>query len=138
MICGVGSDIIEIDRVKKAAAGEGFLKRVFTDQEISLCRRKPDFFAALAVRFAGKEAVVKALGTGFRGCAWKDVEVVSGEQGQPEVVLYGGALEIARGKGIKKIWISLSHSRGNAVAFCVADGGGDCDVVGDGGRDARA
>lgn len=130
MIRGVGTDIIEIKRVKKAGQRLAFLERVFTAKELSLCRVKADFFASLAARFAGKEAVLKALGSGLSGCRWQDVEILSGENGCPQVSLTGGAAEIARQRGIRRFSLSLSHSREMALAFCVAEGG-DEDVAGD-------
>lgn len=123
MIFGVGTDIIEISRVNKAARREAFLYRVFTEKEISACHERGDFFASLAARFAAKEAVVKALGTGFRGYRWHDIEVVSANNGCPAVFLTGRAREWALSQGIVKIHISMSHNKEYAVAFCVAEGG---------------
>lgn len=127
MIYGVGTDIIEISRIRKAAQRESFLRRVFTEQEITLCREKHDFFASLAARFAAKEAVVKALGTGFRECKWREVEILSNPLGKPLLVLHGGAQDIARCLGIINIEVTMSHSRDNAVAFCTAESRGEKD-----------
>jgi len=134
MIIGIGTDIIEIARIKKAARKESFVKRVYTDIEARLCAQKPDFYASLAVRFAAKEAVLKAMGTGLRGCKWRDIEILSEVGGTPKVVLYGEARKQAWEKGISKVLISLSHSEENAVAFCVAEGGGGTDGTGYCGR----
>ncbi|MGI6712123.1 MAG: holo-ACP synthase [Bacillota bacterium] len=136
MICGTGVDIIEIDRIKKAIQRSSFVSRVFTESEREICLSKSNYGAALAVRFAAKEAVLKALGTGLRGCKWKDIEILSLPKGQPQVVLYGGAKNIAAQKGITNIHITLSHSRGNAIAICIMEGEGVADEVGDCGRNA--
>lgn len=125
MIYGVGTDIIEISRVEKAARRESFLRRVFTEKEIALCRERQNFFASLAVRFAAKEAVVKSFGTGFRECKWQEVEILSDSLGKPLVILHGGAQAMAAGRGIIRIALSMSHSKDYAVAFCVAEEGGE-------------
>jgi len=130
MILGVGTDIIEIQRIRKAGRREAFLQRVFSPRELAVCRQKADFFASLAVRFAAKEAVLKALGTGLSGCKWQDVEVLSSAAGQPVVELSGGAGNIAGQKGVARITLSVSHSREMAVAFCVVEGGESGNVAG--------
>ena len=131
MICGIGTDIVEIARIKKAGQREAFLRRVFSPRELAICRDRADFFASLAVRFAAKEAVLKALGSGLSGCSWQDIEVLAETNGKPTVELSGGAAAIASRLGAGRILISLSHSRETAVAFCVAEGRGDGDVAGD-------
>lgn len=116
---GTGVDLIEIERVAGVLErhGERFLRRVFTPGEIAYCRgRAPN----LAARFAAKEAVMKSLGTGFRGVGWRDVEVVRAPSGAPSPRLHGRALRRAERLGVTEIAISLSHSRGFAVAFAVA------------------
>jgi holo-[acyl-carrier protein] synthase len=114
----VGVDIIEIDRVREVIDrwGARFLHRIYTEAEIDLCRgRVPE----LAVRFAGKEAVMKALGTGRRGVSWRDVEILANRRRAPLVILQGRARRRARKLGIKELAISLSHSRDHAVASVV-------------------
>ena len=114
-----GVDLIEIDRVAGTLEryGERFLRRIFTPGEIAYCRgRAPN----LAARFAAKEAVMKCLGTGFRGVGWRDVEVVRAPSGAPSPRLHGRALRRAERLGVTEIGISLSHSRGFAMAFAVA------------------
>jgi holo-[acyl-carrier protein] synthase len=111
----VGLDILEIQRVQQALDrwGERFLNRVFTSTEIAIYRhRVPE----LAVRFAGKEAVMKALGTGNRGIAWREIEILSNRRGQPQVVLHGRAKERAERLGLTEFAISLSHSNEFAIA----------------------
>ena len=117
----VGVDLVEIDRVEQALArfGERFLLRVYTDAEIRFCRgRVPD----LAARFAAKEAIAKALGTGIGGVAWREMEILPDAQGKPLVTLYDCALQRAIELGLQEFAISLSHTRELAIAFVVATG----------------
>jgi holo-[acyl-carrier protein] synthase len=115
----IGVDIIEIDRIQQAITrwGERFLHRVYTDAERGLYKKTE----TLAVRFAGKEAAVKALGTGMRGIGWRDVEILHEPSGKPHVNLYRGARDKANDLGLKGLAISLSHSREYAVAFVVGE-----------------
>jgi holo-[acyl-carrier protein] synthase len=122
MLVGLGVDIIEVPRIKKALNrwGERFLKRVFTPDERRYSLRKAFPEQSLAARFAAKEAVMKALGTGLSGgIAWTDVEIVNTPRGKPEVRLRG---KIASRVGEKKVQISLSHTKEYAVAFAVIEG----------------
>jgi len=115
----VGVDTVEIHRVRGVLDrhGERFLKRVYTPVEVAYCRgRVPE----LAARFAAKEAVMKALGTGVRGVGWKEVEVLPDSRGKPLVYLYGGAKERANEMGLYGIDVSLSHERDYAIAIVVA------------------
>ena len=116
----VGVDIIEIERVKQVLKRrqDGFLKRVYTEAEQALYR---DRISELAARFAGKEAVMKALGTGVRGIGWRDIEILPNKRGKPLVFLHGRAKERAELLGIKEVAISLSHSRDFAVASAVGE-----------------
>ena len=113
-----GVDIIEIERIGRALDrwGERFLHRIYTTEEISYCRGRAQ---NLAVRFAAKEATMKALSTGVRGVGWKDIEVVRARGGAPSIELRGRALLRAQKLGIKELALSLSHSREYAVAFVV-------------------
>jgi holo-[acyl-carrier protein] synthase len=115
----IGVDIIEIERIQRAIVrwGERFLHRVYTDAELALYTKAE----SLAVRFAGKEAVVKALGTGMRGIGWKDVEILHETSGKPLVNLYRQAQKQASDLGLKGLAISLSHSREYAIAFVVGE-----------------
>jgi len=114
----VGVDIIEIDRIEKVAArwGDRFLNRVYTGAELRICR---DRAPALAVRFAAKEAVMKALGTGTKGVGWREIEVLSNSDGKPLVYLYGRAKKKAEELGLGELAVSLSHSREYAIASVV-------------------
>jgi holo-[acyl-carrier protein] synthase len=116
----VGVDIIEIARVEKAVKrwGETFIRRLYTESELRLCRKRP---SSLATRFAGKEAVMKALGTGARGVSWREIEILSEPSGKPLVNLYGKAQERASYLGLERIAISLSDSKDYAVAFVVGE-----------------
>ncbi len=115
----VGVDIIEIPRIQRAIArwGEHFMRRIYTPAEIIYCRgRLPE----LAARFAAKEAISKALGTGLVGISWTEMEVLADPRGKPEVTLYGRALARSRELGLSEWAISLSHSDANAIAFVAA------------------
>ena len=114
----VGIDMIEIDRVRRVLERhpERFIRRVYTPEEAAFCRgRVPE----LAARFAAKEAVMKALGTGARSVAWRDIEVLPDRRGKPLVYLYGGARTRAERIGLEAIDISLSHLDSFAIASVV-------------------
>ena len=114
----VGIDMIEIDRVAKVLAKHPrrFIERVYTPEEAAFCRgRVPE----LAARFAAKEAVMKALGTGARSVAWRDIEVLPDRRGKPLVYLYGGAAKRAETIGLVAIDVSLSHLESFALAAVV-------------------
>lgn len=120
MIAGIGTDIVEIDRVRRAVAREGFVSRVFTAAETAYCRsRGAGQAASFAGRFAAKEAVLKAFGTGLRGGRMLDVEIVNDELGCPRLNLYGAFQELAESRGIMRSWLSISHARDYAVAQCI-------------------
>lgn len=114
----VGIDIIEIPRVARVLAKhpERFLRRVFTPEEVAFCRgRVPE----LAARFAAKEAVMKALGTGARGLAWREIEILPNRRGKPLVYLHGDARKRAEAIGLRGVDISLTHSMEFAIAAVV-------------------
>ncbi len=115
-----GLDIIEISRIGDVAAryGQRFFRRIYTQAELDYCRgRAPQ----LASRFAAKEAVMKALGTGVRGIRWRDIEVVRAPGRAPMIRLHGSALDRARMLGIDHMAVSLTHSKGHAAAVVVAE-----------------
>jgi len=116
----IGVDIIEISRIEKAVTrwGERFLKRIYTEKELQLCQNHVD---ALAVRFAAKEAAMKALGTGTNGVGWREFETLSKSSGQPTIHLHGNAQRRAEELGLKGLAISLSHCREYAVASVVGE-----------------
>lgn len=114
----VGLDIIEVRRIEEAVSrwGDRFLSRVFTPRELHYGRGRA---TTLAGRFAAKEAVAKALGTGIGRIAFKDIEIISGPRKQPRVILHGRALSRARRLRLSRLAISLSHSREYAAASVV-------------------
>ena len=122
MIAGVGTDIVEIDRIKNAInKRRGFLSRIFNESEIEYLKRRnmrPEYVAG---RFAAKEAVAKALGTGFRGFDFKDIIIEKTALGKPIVSLKGKAKMIANREGNYKIHLSISHSNKYAVANAVLE-----------------
>jgi holo-[acyl-carrier protein] synthase len=117
-----GIDLIEVNRIESAIAqyGERFLARVFTSGELAYCRGRPH---QLAARFAAKEAVSKALGTGIQhrdGVAWQEIQIVSDDRGKPAVQLTGKAARRAQQVGLSLFSLSLSHTREHAIAMVVA------------------
>ena len=115
-----GVEIIEIARIEKAIIrwGERFFRRLYSDAELRLCRKRPSSFAT---RFAGKEAVMKALGTGAKGISWREIEILAEPSGKPVVRLSGKAQERANDLGLDTLDISLSDSKEYAVAFVVGE-----------------
>jgi holo-[acyl-carrier protein] synthase len=114
-----GVDIIEVDRIDRAILrhGDRFFNRFYTQQELI---DSGGHTPALAARFAAKEAVAKALGTGIGDFGWKDIEVVNGPRREPVLRLYGQAKHLAAAKGLTDWSISLSHTHEHAVAVAVA------------------
>jgi holo-[acyl-carrier protein] synthase len=115
----VGVDMIEVARIEEAMArhGERFFSRFFTEGERAACA---DVAQRLAARFAAKEAVAKALGTGIGDIKWVEIEVVSDARGRPLVQLHGAALALAQQMGLQVWELSLSHTASHAIAFVVA------------------
>lgn len=123
MIKGVGTDIVEIHRVRKAIEKLKFCERVYTEHERSYCEsRGAQKAQSYAARFSGKEAVLKAFGTGLREGTWQDIEILPDKLGCPQVTLTGYFADLAAQRKIYKVWISLSHTREYAVAQCVMEG----------------
>ena len=124
MIFGTGLDIIEIDRIRNSLEkySERFEEKVFTRAEIEYCRAQADPARHFAGRFAVKEAVSKCLGTGISGgVAWKDIEVLQKESGQPILKLRQKTKEIFDHLKLSAIHISISHARDYAVANAIAE-----------------
>jgi holo-[acyl-carrier protein] synthase len=113
-----GVDIIEIDRIQRVVTrwGNRFLERIYTPGELTYCEGKSN---RLAARFAAKEAVMKALGTGTSGIGWREVEITRKPSGAPNILLHGRALRHASTIGIQSLALSLSHSRAYAVVSVV-------------------
>ena len=121
MVVGIGTDIIEIERVKNAINNKHFVERVYTVKEQNYCEsRGRQAAASYAARFAGKEAFFKALGTGIV-CSLTDVEILNDDLGCPHVLLTGKAIELFDRLKAKKIHISISHSKDYAVATCIIE-----------------
>ncbi len=119
MILSIGIDIIEVYRIRESIARTPrFVERVFTAAEREYCEGKGVAAAqSYAARFAAKEAFLKALKTGWRGkITWHDIEVVSGEDGVPDLVITGEAAVILKERGADRVHISLSHTTDHAVA----------------------
>jgi len=125
MVIGLGLDIQEIIRMERALqqGGKSFLDRTFTTGEIAYCKRKKHFGQHFAGRFCAKEAFFKALGTGWaRGVKWSEVEVIRKDSGCPEIKLAGRTATLAAQAGVKKIWLSITHSQAYAAATVVLEG----------------
>jgi len=124
MVLGLGTDLIEIARVKQSLDrfGERFTHRVFTSGEIAYCLRKKCSWESFASRFAAKEAAAKALGTGIsRGISWTEIEVKRQPGERPTLHLSGRALERAAAMGVRNMHLSLTHSRDLAMAVVIAE-----------------
>jgi holo-[acyl-carrier protein] synthase len=126
MVIGLGTDLIEIARIKASIDryGEQFLRRVFTEGEIAYCLRKQKTAAeSFAARFAAKEAGAKALGTGIaQGVGWKEIEVSRRPGQRPEIGFSGRAAERAKAMGMVSASLSLTHSREMAMAVVILEG----------------
>lgn len=124
MIIGIGTDMITVERMQEKLQNTGikFAKRLLTDTEFEVFETKKNAAAYLAKRFAAKEAVVKALGTGFaEGITWKQVNVSNDERGAPLLHLTGKAAARAEQLGVKKIHLSLSDEKNHALAFVILE-----------------
>jgi holo-[acyl-carrier protein] synthase len=124
MILGVGIDIIEVARIESSYQrfGDRFLNRILLPAEISYClsHKAPGPF--LAARFAAKEAISKAFGTGIGAeLGWQDMEVRRKESGEPFVVLHGGGQELLKSRGARVVLISLSHTQVHATAVAILE-----------------
>jgi holo-[acyl-carrier protein] synthase len=118
-----GIDLVDFPRIEEMVKrhGERFLNRIFTAAEQAYSQANKNRMEKLAGRFAAKEAVLKLMGTGWRGkIAWTDIEIVNNPMGQPEVTLSGEVKEIADKLGIKHISVSITHTANFAIASAVA------------------
>ncbi len=124
VIFGTGIDIVDISRFERFVEEHNvpLFQRLFTRGELDYCATKKRSAQHYALRFAAKEAFLKALGTGLReGVSWRDMEVVHDEYGKPELHLSGGAAQLFAGKGLKKCFLSLSHDGNCAVASVILE-----------------
>jgi holo-[acyl-carrier protein] synthase len=124
MIIGIGTDIVEVERfVKHTENGEDhFSKRFFTVGELNEIKGKKHPQESMAGKYAAKEAVAKAFGTGLTYFKFQDIEILRDEGGKPYVNLHGKGMELAQRLGIKRINLSISHTKNNAIAFCIMEG----------------
>ena len=121
MIIGIGTDIIEIDRIKAAIERTpSFLSKTFTEKEIELFKSKGMRVETIAGNFAAKEALSKALGTGFRGYSLQDFEILRDQLGKPIVNISKKAREKTGGRALN-INVSISHNKSNAIAFAIVE-----------------
>ncbi len=121
----IGSDICSIKRVEDVYKrfGERFLDRILTSGEKAYVMSRPkDFLSRVAARFAAKEATSKALGTGFIGVGWKEIEVVRLPSGAPTIKLHGRAQAVAKQRGLTNFELTMSHEQEYAIAFVLAVG----------------
>lgn len=119
MVLAIGIDVVEIQRIERAAErlGDKFLDRIFTDEERAYCDSRASRFVHYAGRFAAKEAAMKALGTGWaEGVAWREVVILPSGVGAPQLTLSGNALERFRAIGAARSHVSISHTHTVAVA----------------------
>lgn len=122
MIVGIGLDLVKIDRVRSIAERwqERFLNRLYTEAECRDCLQKPAPYASLAGRFAVKEAIMKALGTGWSdGVRWRDIQVLNDRTGRPQATVSGRVKILMQHAGVTGIHVSLSHDAEYAVAQAV-------------------
>lgn len=124
MIYGIGIDLVENDRIEKIIQkwGDKFLLRVFSDREITYCKRHTQAAIHYGARFAVKESFLKAIGTGLgRGVKLLEIEVINEESGKPGISLSGGAQEYFMKAGITKIHLSITHTKNYASAMVLLE-----------------
>lgn len=125
MIHSIGTDIIEVKRIKNVIRRNGkFENKIFTDPEIAYCRSKRNFYINFAGRFAAKEAVAKLFGENIKPVIYKEIEIKNGANGEPGVSLSGGTKLLAKKLGFKKFLISISHTENYAVAMAIGEKNG--------------
>ena len=124
MIIGTGIDIVKNSRIQNLIEkyGERFLKKIYTEAEIEYCQQKTNSAPSFAARFAAKEAVLKAIGTGMRSSSWQDIEVLNDELGKPEVKLFAKTESRADELGVSSIFLSISHEKEYSIAQIVMEG----------------
>lgn len=124
MIFGIGIDLVEIDRLKKSVVkfGDRFLNRLFTENEIKYCQSKSNSYQHFAVRFAAKEAFLKAIGTGLRdGITWHQIEIINDKQGKPSILTHDKCHEILEKLDVRNPKLSLSHIRQHGIAVVILE-----------------
>lgn len=123
MIFGIGTDIIDIKRIQRAIEkNPRFAEKIFTAAEIAYCNSRANPYQSYAARFAAKEAVMKAIGSGWDGIInWQDIEVVLPEKGAPKIVTQNATTDFLNCHGIDKIHISLAHEKDYAIAYAILE-----------------
>ena len=124
-IIGIGTDITECLRIARMIErhAELFIGRIFTADEIEYCQSRKQATQHFAGRWAAKEAILKALGTGWiKGISWRDIEILNEPSGRPVVELSGGAEKVAQRQGISSMMVSISHCHTHATAYAIAVG----------------
>jgi holo-[acyl-carrier protein] synthase len=122
MILGIGIDLIEVERIRASQVrfGERFLRRILHEREVAYCLSHRDPAPFLAARFAAKEAISKAFGTGIGSqLGWLDMEVGRRDSGEPFVILHGKALDLLARRGATTVLLSLSHTQQHATAVAL-------------------
>ena len=128
-VIGIGTDITEVARIRTMLDKHGdiFLNRVFTQSEQDYCLPRKAADQHLAGRWAAKESILKAIGTGWtKGIGWTEIEIISQPGGKPKVELHGRAAEVCQELGIDEVLISISHVKDTAIAFAIAQGKANC------------
>lgn len=123
MIIGIGTDIIEVKRMDKLVSrGRQYLETIFSGREIDYCEAKAKRSEHYAARYAAKESILKALGTGWRGgLAYSDIEIINEESGKPQVFVRGEVKQYLDQQQTRQISISMSHSKENAIAIAILE-----------------
>jgi len=124
-IIGHGIDIIECERIASSLAKhpDPFLERILTEKERAYCERMRDPIPNIAGRFAAKEAIMKVIGTGWRGeISWRDMEILNDDAGAPHVTLSGEVARVAESLGIERMILSISHTKNYATASAIGEG----------------
>lgn len=124
MIIGIGVDIVKNERIAGLIKnyGQDFIEKIYTGVEIEYCQSKKAAVSSFAARFAAKEAVLKALGTGMRNNSWQEIEIKNNKLGQPEVQLFNKTAKKAKELKVSSIFISMSHEKDYSIAQIVMEG----------------
>jgi len=124
-VIGIGTDIVKVSRIQKSLNkyGENFARRILHDNELLIFKQRKTPTHYLAKRFAAKEALAKALGTGIaKGISFDEIEVINNDDGKPKLILHGTASEIANQLGVESLFISLSDEKKYAIAYVIVEG----------------
>jgi len=123
-IIGIGIDAVEVERIRAMLEryGNRFISKVFQPEEAAYCMSQAEPAQHFAARYAAREAVAKALGTGLAGISLREIAVIRDANGAPKVYLSGAAERMASSMGVKRIWLSLTHTHTLAIAVAVLEG----------------